>query len=72
MCALKSCGMSAVCTWGLRGIFFLTKLFVLFYHGAVCFLCESFFLSMYILYNSPLSYVHHTVLFSNTPDFMFN
>ena len=48
MCALKSRGMSAVCTWGLRGIFFLTLiLFVLFYHGAVCFLCESFFLSMY-------------------------
>ena len=24
MCALKSCGMSAVCTWGVRGFFFLT------------------------------------------------
>jgi hypothetical protein len=24
MCVLKSHGMSAVCTWGLRGIFFLT------------------------------------------------
>jgi hypothetical protein len=31
MCALKSRGMSAVCTWGLRGIFFLTLvLFMLF------------------------------------------
>jgi len=38
MCALKSCGMSVVCTWGLRGIFFLTLVhFVLFSHGAVCF-----------------------------------
>jgi hypothetical protein len=49
MCALKSRGMSAVCTWGVRGIFFLTlKLFVLFYHGAVrCFV----FLRMYRMYN---------------------
>jgi hypothetical protein len=46
MWALKSRGMSVVCTWGLRGIFFLTLvLFVLFSHGAVCF-CVS-----------PLSYV---------------
>ena len=35
-CVLKSCGMSAVYTWGLRGIFFLLVLFVLFSHGAVC------------------------------------
>ena len=54
MCALKSRGMSAVCTWGLRGIFFLTLvLFVLFSHGAVrCFV----FLRMY-----------RTI--SNTPNF---
>jgi hypothetical protein len=34
MCALKSRGMSVVCTWGLRGIFFLV-LFVLFSHGSL-------------------------------------
>ena len=45
MCALKSRGLSVVCTWELRGIFFLTLvLFVLFSHGAVrCFV----FLRMY-------------------------
>jgi hypothetical protein len=37
MCLLKSRGTSAVCTWGLRGIFFQTCIFfVLFSHGAVC------------------------------------
>ena len=45
MCDLKSRGMSVVCTWELRGIFFLTLiLLVLFSHGAVrCFV----FLRMY-------------------------
>ena len=54
MCALKSRGMSVVCTWELRGVFFLTLvLFVLFSHGAVrCFV----FLRMYRT-------------FSNTPNF---
>jgi hypothetical protein len=54
MCALKSRGMSVVCTWELRGICFLTLvLFVLFSHGAVrCFV----FLRMY-----------RTI--SNTPNF---
>ena len=54
MCALKSRGMSVVCTWELRGIFFLTLvLLVLFSHGAVrCFV----FLRMY-----------RTI--SNTPNF---
>ncbi len=44
MCALKSRGMSVVCTWELRGIFFLTLvLFVLFSHGAVrCFVAGLF------------------------------
>jgi hypothetical protein len=44
MCALKSRGMSAVCTWGLRGILFLTLvLFVLISHGAVrCFVAGLF------------------------------
>jgi hypothetical protein len=44
MCALKSRAMSAVCTWGLRGIFFLTLvLFVLISHGAVrCFVAGLF------------------------------
>jgi hypothetical protein len=48
MCDLKSRGMSVVCTWELRGIFFLTLvLFVLFSHSAVrCFV----FLRMYIPY----------------------
>ncbi len=54
MCDLKSRGMSVVCTWESRGIFFLTLvLFVLFSHGAVrCFV----FLRMY-----------RTI--SNTPNF---
>ena len=50
MCDLKSRGMSVVCTWELRGIFFLTLLvlFVLFSHGAMrCFV----FLRMYCMYN---------------------
>jgi hypothetical protein len=70
MWALKSRGMSVVCTWGLRGIFFLTLvLFVLFSHGAVhCFVAALF--PTYVPYNSPLSYVC-TVQFSNTPKFMF-
>ncbi len=44
MCTLKSCGMTVVCTWELRGIFFLTLvLFVLFSHGAVrCFVAGLF------------------------------
>ena len=58
MCALKSRGMSAVCTWGLRGIFFLTlELFVLISHGAVrCFVAR-LFLRMYRI-------------MSKTPNFM--
>ena len=69
MCVLKSRGMSVVCTWGLRGIFFLTLvLFVLFsHHGAVCIVFVLF--PTYVPYNSPLSYVC-TVQFSNTPNFM--
>jgi hypothetical protein len=49
MCDLKSRGMSVVCTWELRRIFFLTLvLFVLFSHGAMrCFV----FLRMYFMYN---------------------
>ena len=44
MCVPISRGMSVVCTWGLRGICFLTLvLFVLFYHGAaVCFCVSPF------------------------------
>jgi hypothetical protein len=59
MCALKSCGMSVVCTWELRGIFFLTLvLFVLFSHGAVrCFVAGLF--PTYVLYCT----------ISNTPNF---
>jgi hypothetical protein len=51
MCALKSRGMSAVCTWGLRGILFLTLvLFVLISHGAVrCFVAGLF--PTYVPYN---------------------
>ncbi len=51
MCALKSRGMSVVCTWGLRGIFFLTLvLFVLSSHGAVrCFVAGLF--PTYVPYN---------------------
>jgi hypothetical protein len=51
MCALKSRGMSAVCTWGLREIFFLTHvLFVLISHGAVhCFVAGLF--PTYVPYN---------------------
>jgi hypothetical protein len=50
MCALKSRGMSAVCTWGLR-IFFLTLvLFVLISHVAVrCFVAGLF--PTYVPYN---------------------
>ena len=59
MCALKSRGMSVVCTWELRGIFFLTLvLFVLFSHGAVrCFVAGLF--PTYVLYCT----------ISNTPNF---
>ena len=51
MSDLKSRGMSVVCTWGLRGIFFLTLLlFLLFSHGAVrCFVAA--LCPMYVLYN---------------------
>jgi hypothetical protein len=49
--ANKSRGMSAVCTWRVRGIFFLTLvLFVLFSHGAVrCFVAGLF--PTYVPYN---------------------
>ena len=57
MCDLKSRGMSVVCTWELRGIFFLTLvLFVLFSHGAVR--CAALF-----------SYVCTVCTISNTPNF---
>ena len=58
MCALKSRGMSAVCTWELRGIFFLTLLvlFVLFSHSTV--LCAALF-----------SHVCTVCTISNTPNF---
>ena len=74
MCALKSRGMSAVCTWGLRVNFFLTLvLFVLFAHSAVCFCVIPFSYAYDVLYNicTPLSYTRY-VKISNTPDFMFN
>jgi hypothetical protein len=61
MCALKSRGMSAVCTWGLRGICFLTLvLFVLISHSASCAL----------LCGSPLSYACTHRAISKTPNFM--
>ena len=57
MCALKSRGMSAVCTWELRGNFFLTHaLFVLFSHSTV--LCAALF-----------SHVCTVCTISNTPNF---
>ena len=57
MCDLKSRGMSVVCTWELRGIFFLTLvLFVLFSHGAMR--CAALF-----------SYVCTVCTISNTPNF---
>jgi hypothetical protein len=63
MCALKSRGMSAVCTWGLRGIFFLTLvLFELISHGASCAL----------LCGRPLSYVCTYRTISKTPNFMLS
>jgi hypothetical protein len=52
MCALESRGMSAVCTWGLRGIFFLTLvLFVLISHGAVRCFVAGLFPTTYVPYN---------------------
>ncbi len=68
MCALKSRGMSVVCTWGLRGIFFLILVLFVLFPTVLC-ACVCVLFPAYVLYNSPLSYVH-TVLFSNTPDFM--
>ena len=57
MCDLKSRGMSVVCTWELRRIFFLTLvLFVLFSHGAMR--CAALF-----------SYVCTVCAISNTPNF---
>jgi len=68
MCAFKSRGVSVVCTWGLRGIFFLILvLFVLFPMVLCAFVWVLF--PTFVLYNSPLSYVH-TVLFSSTSGFM--
>ncbi len=53
MCALKSRGMSVVCTWELRGIFFLTlELFVLFSLGAV----RCFVAALFPTYNFMLKY----------------
>ena len=41
MCVLKSHGMSAVCTWGLRGIFFLTFTFCALLLQCCVLLCGS-------------------------------
>jgi hypothetical protein len=58
MCALKSCGMSVVCTWGLRGIFFLH----------LYFLCSSPTVLCAALWQPSFLRMYHTI--SNTPNFM--
>ena len=58
MCALKFRGMSAVCTWGLRGIFFLH----------LYFLCSSPTLLCAALWQASFLRMYRTI--SNTPNFM--
>jgi len=58
MCVLKSCGMSAVCTWGLRGIFFSYSYF----------LCSSPTVLCAALWQSSFLHMYRTI--SNTPYFM--
>jgi hypothetical protein len=58
MCALKSCGMSAVCTWGLRGIFFLH----------LYFLCSSPTVLCAVLWQASFLCMYRTI--PKTPNFM--
>jgi hypothetical protein len=58
MCALKSRGMSAVCTWGLREIFFLH----------MCFLCSSPMVLCTALWQASFLRMYRTM--SKTPNFM--
>ena len=58
MCALKSRGMSAVCTWGLRGIFFLH----------LYFLCSSPTVLCAALWQASFLRMYRTI--SKTPNFM--
>ena len=71
MCALQSRGMSVVCTWGLRGIFFLHLYFLWSSPTALCAVVWVLFPTRTILYNicTPFSYTRY-VKFSNTPNFM--
>ncbi len=61
MCVLKSCGMSAVCTWGVRGIFFQTCTFRALLSQCCVLLC-----------GGHLSYVEYHMYRtnSNTPNFL--
>ena len=58
MCALKSCGVSVVCTWELRGIFFLH----------LYFLCSSLTVLCTALWQASFLRMYWTI--SNTPNFM--
>jgi len=68
MRTLKSRCMSVVCTWGLRGFFFLHLYFWCSSPTVLCAFVRVLF-PTYVPYKSPLSYVC-TVQFSNTPKFM--
>jgi len=56
MCALKSRGMSVVCTWGLRGIFFHTNNFLCSSPTVLCAFVQVLS-STYVPYNIPLSLI---------------
>ena len=56
MCALKSRGMSVVCTWGLRGIFFHTCNFLCSSPTVLCAFVQVLS-STYVPYNIPLSLI---------------
>ena len=61
MCALKSCGMSVVCTWGLRGIFFPTYNFLCSSPTVLCAFVQVLS-STYVPYNIPLSLILRTCM----------